>query len=673
MSSSSTLESHPPVKDWWTRFTLRFFDRADRHLWLRAARWTSLLVLLAVLNPTSEGDDVSSSILLAVVLVHVWQSVAQRFSKDESKQRTTGSKAEVVAPRTRHLEGFMHSHAAPPTSWKGFELRGQVQWFSLRYYLDCVFHGLLRSWRINVSDIRASYALEPKEFDYRTDEDLWVDFVSDTGDGFNAGLAVAQLLACDLHIDGLDLPQGRVLLHGGDLCYPFPQDMARFTEVMQIALPAGDASERRDLFMIPGNHEWCDGLQTFHNLLQQRNIAGWNFPQRSSYFVLRFSGWLVYALDMCEEPDIPDLDDSQFEFFERHFREHPSDRVLILTHVPDYIKNSHLGKQIGMRLAKLRAVYGERLAVQLSGDIHYYRRYEAEAGAPCTLIVAGGGGAFSHATSVPIASEVTIEGRTFVSEKCYPTPAECDKLFSSRALTMVHRGAMSYLGLFYAGMVSEATPVSHASLSVAGFMELVANQMQQCTSGSGYTFHLSVGALLLVHVIFSTASESGGFRFKLHAICLALTHTSTHVAAAFFIRGSLEWLHYFLFCGLASEEHSLTYRTGILLAVRFFGGWCGLAIYNMYFYFTFVFLHMNWNEAYCAIADEDHKSFLRMRVSPHGDLDIYVIGLETVPRQWLAARDSQTLEPIPPLKPHLIEHINIPAVSPPSKRPRRAS
>ncbi len=54
-------------------------------------------------------------------------------------------------------------------------------------------------------------------------EELWLDYVADTGDGFNATYAVAYSLGRDsLKVGKQELPRGQVLFMGGDAVYPTP-------------------------------------------------------------------------------------------------------------------------------------------------------------------------------------------------------------------------------------------------------------------------------------------------------------------------------------------------------------------------------------------------------------------------------------------------------------------
>lgn len=124
-------------------------------------------------------------------------------------------------------------------------------------------------------------------------DELWFDFIADTGDGGNSTYAVARLLAQPLLVINSDdsrltFPRGQLLLVGGDLAYPNPSSFSyerRFFCPFEYALqppawykpehialekpelPLGVSELRRyrgpQCFMIPGNHDWFDGLNTF--------------------------------------------------------------------------------------------------------------------------------------------------------------------------------------------------------------------------------------------------------------------------------------------------------------------------------------------------------------------------------------------------------------------------
>jgi len=96
---------------------------------------------------------------------------------------------------------------------------------------------------------------------------IWVDYVSDLGDGFDATYAVAYCLAQEtLVVDGQSLPRGGLLIMGGDEVYPTSSREAynaRLREPYELAFPNEHGSSHPPVFMVPGNHDWYDGLVAF--------------------------------------------------------------------------------------------------------------------------------------------------------------------------------------------------------------------------------------------------------------------------------------------------------------------------------------------------------------------------------------------------------------------------
>ncbi|VAI21244.1 unnamed protein product [Triticum turgidum subsp. durum] len=175
-------------------------------------------------------------------------------------------------------------------------------------------------------------------------DELWFDFIADTGDGGNSTYAIARLLAQPSLVVKSDdsrliFPRGELLLIGGDLAYPNPCSFTyerRFFCPFEYALqppawytPDHIALEKPELplgvselrqykgpqcFMIPGNHDWFDGLNTFMRYVCHKSwLGGWFLPQKRSYFALKLpNGWWVFGLDQALHGDI---DVYQFKFF----------------------------------------------------------------------------------------------------------------------------------------------------------------------------------------------------------------------------------------------------------------------------------------------------------------------------------------------------------------------
>lgn len=278
-------------------------------------------------------------------------------------------------------------------------------------------------------DRRESFSpvLEPIDLAPHVDA-LGIDFVSDTGDGGTATFAVAQaalaarLLASDETGAPIVLPEGEVLVFGGDLAYPGASPAVyqyRFYEPWAMALdPASTwrkaGAAAKVVAAIPQNHDWFDSASTFcrYFVAQDKgDFLGARTPQRQTYFALRLPHhfWLL-AFDWSLTGD---LDRQQFEAFRALLEDTrdggivPGDDVLLLYPEPYWTRPLGDGAPEGYpkRYQRLEAAIearGARIRLRLAGDLHHYHR-ETLARDPATaldshLVTCGCGGAFLHPT-----------------------------------------------------------------------------------------------------------------------------------------------------------------------------------------------------------------------------------------------------------------------------------
>ena len=310
------------------------------------------------------------------------------------------------------------------------------------------------------------------------EEGFWFDWVSDVGDGFNSSYQVSRVLAqpnldvikadssSSRHCGRMTLPRGKLLINGGDLAYPDPTPFTyenRFFRTFEDAMPpppsfrkehisirkpalpvegwdTGEKTESDDLlssypgpctFLIPGNHDWFDGLATYTRYILSRDwLGGWLMPQRTSYFALKLPrGWWLLGLDLALDDDI---NIEQFHFFaDVATSMNADDRVIIVSHVPRWVINEYEnhandGAKETHMTELVRTHLRGRVKLRLAGDLHHYTRHvpSNDNSSTPTLIVSGGGGAVSFlCVTTYVVSFIIIKGSTHSTVSVFASDA----------------------------------------------------------------------------------------------------------------------------------------------------------------------------------------------------------------------------------------------------------
>ncbi len=319
--------------------------------------------------------------------------------------------------------------------------------------------------------------------------EYWFDFVADVGDGFSATYSVAEALACDelvtpdrdasgsegehwLSVKGLGevLPRGDLLVMGGDQIYPTPAAGYRTRTLgpYEVALPALEDPARPDepqlhVYAIPGNHDWYDGLGAFlRHFADGQWMGAWKADQTASYFAIKLPHkWWLWGIDVGLADAV---DSQQRRYFERVASDEVADgdQIIVCTSKPSWLGcpappgsgSPAAGvSEEGVRTvvddeahATLRWFHrqlvrwrsGARIALWLSGDKHFYVRYEAADRGPSTAdratfdaprVVAGGGGAYLSATH-ELPRELLLrdadgpEATRYTRARAWPSPGE---------------------------------------------------------------------------------------------------------------------------------------------------------------------------------------------------------------------------------------------------------
>ena len=250
---------------------------------------------------------------------------------------------------------------------------------------------------------------------------LWVDYIADTGDGFESTYTMAYLLAKEsvnvAHAG--ELKAGEILIMGGDECYP---QATREEYKKRLQLPYGWAYNvpvaERKLFAIPGNHDWYDGLAAFDSLFcaardrlsghNANRIGGWLPQQHRSYWAIKLPhNWWIWGADIQFSKY---LDASQVNYFATiASRMGPDDKLILCLAEPAWMIAEQQGQDEEENFFKITAIArarGVRVCAVVAGDWHHYARYYTPE-LDVHFFTSGGGGSFLHPTHV-LKNEITV-------------------------------------------------------------------------------------------------------------------------------------------------------------------------------------------------------------------------------------------------------------------------
>ncbi|MDP2711095.1 MAG: hypothetical protein Q8O56_07735 [Solirubrobacteraceae bacterium] len=496
---------------------------------------------------------------------------------------------------------------------------------------------------------------EPQDgLDYSgTRGDLWVDYLSDTGDGWDATYTMAWLLAQEsLDFDGERLPRGKLLLLGGDEVYPTAEPVVyedRFIGPFAAALPKSDAVDKPELYAVPGNHDWYDGLASFLRVFCARDgqIGDWRTRQRRSYFALRLPhDWWILGIDIQLDTYI---DDVQLDYF-RAQPIKPGDKVVLLTAKPAW--NKALAGLVEPASWRYLSYFEERvvrasgahLAITMTGDLHHYARYEPrDADAP-TRITAGGGGAYLSCTHT-LYPELRLRSLdddasqtvTYAREEVYPRAADSRRLSNGiLRLALLNPSFAGLLGALYAVL----------GIAMLGALNTGAGALFDSATADGFTGFLaaSTGGMTLGMVVLLFGAIFGGTDIvpgalerrtavvratQLARLVVTALHTAVHLTIAALV----------LWTGIQiAGDHPLAIWAVGLVALGAAGAALGATVFGA----ALLAIHKvrgdkayaNANQVFTGQSIEDYKNLVRMRFAADGSLTLYPLGVDRVGRDW---------------------------------------
>jgi len=456
-------------------------------------------------------------------------------------------------------------------------------------------------------------------------EDFWFDYMADTGDGWNATYTMAYLLSCDSITPrgAQSLPRGTFAMLGGDEVYPFAsksQYEERF--VWPFNQAAGNLkkfrvdAEIRDLYCIPGNHDWYDSLVSFtRRFCNKRAVGAFRTHQRRSYFVLKLPfQWQLWAVDLQLHHDI-DVD--QLAFFRRHSQTlRGNEQIILCLAEPDWVYGEQASADLHINVAlieQLAEAQGAQVRLHLAGDLHHYQLHQNQPGSGSarsysqTKIVSGGGGAFMHPTHTY--GPTTKEG--LHRKSSYPTARQSRRL-SLRLLLFAGLnwqlslafGAL-YLAMFW-NVSSEPAwsriPLDHPGVFLLFLLTL-----------------LGMTGFVEVRERWSTIGR------VLAKVGCGVGHFAGHMVVAWQTWRLSSWL----IGNMGFADGDLLKDYLVRGAVFPLGGLLGGTLLGLYLLFMTNVLRVHENDSFAALRISGYKNFLRCRLTPKG-LTVHAIGVPAV-------------------------------------------
>lgn len=553
-----------------------------------------------------------------------------------------------------------------------FDQKSMVGWYDVKQLSSTAIKTVVSLVFGNYADKRELQAFAERDvFDFSDQEELWVDYISDLGDGFNPTYTMAHLMAQDqIEADGNTLNRGDILIMGGDEVYPTPEKIEyqnRLQGPYNAAFPWKEKepdTQKPKLFAIPGNHDWYDGLTNFMRLFcQGRALGNWLTMQKRSYFALKlpYNYWII-GIDIQLKGDI---DDPQKTYFKKIARDkfEKGDHIILCTAEPTWTYASLSGNNdADQRLryfidhilkGKQEDYYDDKnkdlhISAILSGDLHHYSRYEAEnteSGKVTHLITAGGGGAFMHPTHM---LKDNIELKNGVSASLvgvFPEKSSSKKLiWKNLAFPFYNWGMCLFLGAFHlltTWFIQSSTKNPYGN----SFMETMSGMEISFANIDNY-----------LHIIFDSIKHSPTvliLNVVLFAGILLFTDTST---------GKKKWNYSLGFPHAALQIGNLYFCiwlfarwniTGLGLPVDgiiqillfsmemiLLGGLISGLFFGIYLLKSSLFFGSHPTEASSSFKHEGYKNFLRIRLTKD-TLTIFPIGLKTVTSDW---KNTGTIE-----------------------------
>ncbi|MGH3519097.1 MAG: metallophosphoesterase family protein [Haloechinothrix sp.] len=549
----------------------------------------------------------------------------------------------------------------------GFTPQPAVRWLAPTVLVGTGIKALLASIFGAYADKRELQGSLPATLHRFADDDgIWLDYVADVGDGFNATYSIATLLAREqIEPAGHDpLPRGKLLVMGGDQVYPSASTRAyedRTKGVYEAAMPVAQ-DDPPTLFALPGNHDWYDGLTAFLRVFAQRRpFGGWRTEQTRSYFAVELpQRWWLFGIDTQFDDHI---DAPQLEYFRTAAAElRPGDAIILCVPTPAWVDAGSGGDHesydiIAFFDREIVRPAGATIRLMLSGDKHHYSRYTERDGTRQS-ITTGLGGAYLTAThrlpeklGLPPAASRVRPGNppaTYDLAARYPSKARSE-LFAAGIIRLPWHNP----GFWGLSGITQSVVALAVMYGLAG------------TVGPGPQGFFTLVASWTPAVIVALIVVLSGLGFARldPRTPLRAAHTAGALHATAHLALSVGWAYaiIWLYRDVLPDSVFSDWATLILIlaGTPVMIGFLHAELVAVYLMIASRF-GINLNELMAGQSVQDHKGFLRLHIDPSGTLTCYPIKLPKVCHAWKPDPDGAPSDPwLRPagaeLRPELIE------------------
>ncbi|WP_128376316.1 metallophosphoesterase [Streptomyces cavernae] len=511
--------------------------------------------------------------------------------------------------------------------------------------------------------------------------ELWIDYVADLGDGFDATSSVAWSLAADeITVEGTGgvpsrLTRGSLLVLGGDEVYPAASATAyedRMKGPYRAALPAAD--DRPLMVALPGNHDWYDGLTAFLRMFaQQHAIGGWQTAQTRSYFCVRLpERWWLVGLDSQLGSY---LDAPQLRYFETHLSANlrPGDGVVVCSAKPTWVESAehdadafnalhwfdrnYVRTRVDPRTGQREETHAS-IRLWLTGDKHHYARYaERLPGDPPgsgelppdprrgQMVTCGMGGAYLGSTETLPAVLPLPSPASRMREKDNPPREFVRGPVTSPGIAESRRIAWGIAQPWGRRWLPRRNP---------GFAELTAGVHAVLFLLLGYLLAFMMGLNRPVPAVRAAgAGDLGGFA----ALCAAAAVVPPVIGRLRrLVRGRPRRPSSGTTAAVLLQFAVALAILAVVVALPFPASWPGWLVLAVCLAVAGVLGALVGSEVFAlwmmtrrrgAVADwqmsgqsiEERKGFLRLHIAPGGDLTLYPLALDRICRDWHLVED----------------------------------